>query len=123
VVKLIDVYPNMPEEKYFRDFNLLVSDEVLRARFRHGNLSDPVPVTPYEITQYEIVLPDRNHVFQKGHMIAVHIQSTWYPLIDNNPQKFVYNLFNATRSDFKVSTNCIYHSEEYPSHLEISIVP
>jgi len=67
-------------------------------------------------------LRDRNHTFKKGHRIMVQIQSTWFPVIDRNPQTFV-DIHKAKESDFQVATHTVYRSLSHPSCLELSLVP
>ena len=123
VVKLIDAYP----EKYSKDwklsgYELMIADEVFRGRFRKS-FEKPEPITPDAITPFTIDLHTANHVFEKGHRIMVQVQSTWFPIIDRNPQKFVPNIFEAKESDFQKATQRIYRSKEYPSGVVLSILP
>jgi predicted acyl esterase len=71
---------------------------------------------------FTIDLHTANHVFKKGHRIMVQVQSTWFPIIDRNPQKFVPNIFEAKETDFVKATQRIYRSKEHPSSVEISVV-
>jgi putative CocE/NonD family hydrolase len=123
IVKLIDVYP----EKYTQDwklsgYELMISDEIFRGRFRNS-FEKPEPITPGEVTPFTIDLHTQNHVFKKGHRIMVQVQSTWFPVYDRNPQKFVPNIFEAKESDYQKATQHIYRSKRYPSSVEISVVP
>jgi predicted acyl esterase len=77
-----------------------------------------VPNQPAPIT---IDLRDKNHRFLKGHRIMVHVQSTWFPVIDRNPQKFT-NIYNAVESDFQKATQRIYRSSKLPSNVTVSII-
>jgi putative CocE/NonD family hydrolase len=121
VVKLIDLYP----EEYAADpemggYQLMIADEVLRARFRDSfERAEPVPSN--EVVAYQIDLNSRNHVFRKGHRIMVQVQSTWFPLIDRNPQTYVENIFEATEEDFVKATHRVYRSRRFPSHLVLPI--
>lgn len=122
VVKLIDVYP----EKYEPDhkmggFELMVAGEVLRGRFRNS-FEKPEPMVAGQITPATIGLHTNNHVFLKGHRIMVQAQSTWFPIIDRNPQKYVPNIFEAQASDYQKATQKIYRSLRHPSNVEISVV-
>ncbi len=122
IVKLIDVYP----EKHAQDpgmagYQLMIASEVLRARFRNS-FEKPDPVVPRRVTPYSIRLHSNHHRFRKGHRIMVQVQSTWFPLIDRNPQKFVPNIFEAQEIDFQKATQRVYQSQRYPSHVEISVV-
>jgi putative CocE/NonD family hydrolase len=121
VVKLIDVYP----EKFDADpdlagFELMIADEIFRGRYRNS-YEKPEAITPGEITPFTIDLHTANHVFKKGHRIMVQVQSTWFPLYDRNPQKFVPNIFDAKESDYQKATEKIYRSTRFPSHLDISV--
>jgi len=122
IVKLIDVYP----EKYEPDhkmggYELMVADEVLRGRF-HDGFERPAPLVPNKVTPFTIGLHTNNHAFLKGHRIMVQVQSTWFPVIDRNPQKFVTNIFEAKASDYQKATQRIYRSKEYPSNVQIPVV-
>jgi uncharacterized protein len=123
IVKLIDVYP----EKVVSDwklsgYELMIADEIFRGRFRNS-FEKPEPITPGEVTPFTIDLHTANHVFKKGHRIMVQVQSTWFPLYDRNPQKFVPNIFEAKESDYQKATQQIYRSSRFPSSLEISVLP
>jgi uncharacterized protein len=123
IVKLIDVYP----EKVVSDwklsgYELMIADEIFRGRFRNS-FEKPEPITPGEVTPFAIDLHTANHVFKKGHRIMVQVQSTWFPLYDRNPQKFVPNIFEANESDYQKATQQIYRSNRFPSSVEISVLP
>ena len=75
------------------------------------------------MTPFTIDLHTANHVFKNGHRIMVQVQSTWFPLIDRNPQKFVANIFEAKESDFQPATQHIYRSQKLPSSVAISVLP
>jgi hypothetical protein len=122
VVKLIDVYP----EKYEPDhkmggYELMIADEVLRGRFRKS-FERPEPLVANEVTPFTIDLHTNDHVFQKGHRIMVQVQSTWFPIIDRNPQKYVPNIFEAQPADYQKAVQRIYRSKQYPSNVEIPVV-
>jgi putative CocE/NonD family hydrolase len=121
IVKLIDVYPSdgtTPAD--LRGRQLMIANDVFRGRFR-SSFSDPKALTPNKVLDYTIDLHSASHVFKKGHRIAVQVQSTWFPLIDRNPQTFVPNIFEARAADFKSQTHKIYHSPDYPSSLTIDV--
>ncbi|MBU2525369.1 MAG: CocE/NonD family hydrolase [Bacteroidetes bacterium] len=116
VVKLIDVYPPDHEEYpetqdhlKMSNYHQMVRSEVMRGRFRNG-FEKPEPFVPDEVTAVDIKLQDVLHTFKKGHKIQVQIQSTWFPLIDLNPQTFVPNIFKATEEDFQKQTHRVYNS-------------
>ena len=92
----------------------------MRARFRNS-FSRPEAMDPGKVTKVEFTLPDVNHAFLKGHRIMVQIQSSWFPLVDRNPQTFV-NINTAKASDFRKATQRVYHSKEYPTHLTVQVV-
>ena len=137
VVKLIDVYPRdaqkndwPPEEgpkprQYFQSLNgyeLPIAMEVRRGRYL-ASYEKPSPLTPNKPTEWNIPLRDHDHVFLKGHRIMVQIQSTWFPVIDRNPQKFVASIYKAAASDFVPATQRIYCSPDLPSHLVLPVMP
>jgi uncharacterized protein len=100
VVKLIDVYPeSYPQDWKLSGYELMIADEVFRGRFRNS-FEKPEAITPNAVTPFTIDLHTANHVFKKGHRIMVQVQSTWFPIIDRNPQKFVPNIFEAKESDY-----------------------
>ena len=122
IVKVIDVYP----EKGLADpkmagFQLMVAGDVLRGRYRNS-LDKPEPITPNTVNRYEIGFPANDHVFLKGHRIMVHVQSSWFPVIDRNPQKFVPNIFLAKESDFQKATQRIFRSGKQASYIAVPIV-
>ncbi len=123
VVKLIDVYPEKyPQDWKLSGYELMIADEVFRGRFRKS-FEKPEPITPGTITPFTIDLHTANHVFKKGHRIMVQVQSTWFPIIDRNPQKFVPNIFEAKESDFQKATQRVYRSKEFPSGVVLSLLP
>jgi uncharacterized protein len=123
IVKLIDVYPEkMADDWKLSGYELMVGGEVFRGRFRNS-FEKPEPLTPGAVTPFTIDLHTANHVFLKGHRIMVQVQSTWFPIIDRNPQKFVPNIFEAKESDFQTATQRIYRSKQYPSSVEIAVLP
>jgi uncharacterized protein len=123
VVKLIDVYPQKVESDWrLSGYELMIANEIFRGRYRES-YEKPEPLVAGEITPFTFSLHTTDHVFEKGHRIMVQVQSTWFPLYDRNPQKFVPNIFEAKESDYQKATQRIYRSAEYPSNLEISVVP
>jgi putative CocE/NonD family hydrolase len=122
IVKLIDLYPdNYPEDKKMAGFQLMIVDEIFRGRFRES-FEQPAPIVPNQVNEYVINLHSNNHSFLKGHRVMVQVQSTWFPLYDRNPQKFVENIFTARPSDYQVATERVYESSRYPSHLALPVV-
>jgi uncharacterized protein len=123
VVKLIDVYPEkFPQDWKLSGYELMIADEIFRGRFRNS-FEKPEPIPPNEVTPFTIDLHTANHVFKKGHRIMVQVQSTWFPLYDRNPQKFVPNIFEAKDADYQATTQKIYRSRRYPSRVEIGTAP
>jgi len=115
VVKLIDVYPgDEPNHPYMPNKNIILSNyqqmvrsEVMRGRFRNS-FEKPEPFRPGEITDVTFRLQDVLHTFKKGHRIMIQVQSTWFPLIDRNPQTFVPNIYQADEKDFQKATHRVY---------------
>ncbi len=129
VVKLIDVYPaeapdaeKDPEKARLGGQQMLVRGEILRGRFR-DSYENPKPFTPNEATHVAFELQDVMHTFQRGHRILIQVQSSWFPLIDRNPQKWVPNIFEAKAEDFVKATHTVIHSPEKPSGVEVGVLP
>jgi uncharacterized protein len=127
VVKLIDVfpldYPNPepnPEEVEMGGYEQLVRGEPFRGKFRNS-FEKPEPFTPGKIEEIRFTMPDIDHCFRRGHRIMVQIQSSWFPLVDRNPQVFT-NIPTAKPSDFKVATERVYRSETHPTYLEFPVI-
>ena len=128
VVKLIDVYPpdapdyeGNPENIRMGNYHQMVRSEIMRGRFRNS-FENPEPFTPNQVTEVEFPLQDVLHTFKKGHKIQVQIQSSWFPLFDRNPQKYVENIFEADEEDFVKATHRVYHNPNNPSYLEIDLL-
>lgn len=121
IVKVIDVYPADHAQKDLAGDQLIVAGEIFRGRFRQG-FETPKAITPEAINEYIINLHGINHCFKKGHRIMVQVQSTWFPLYDRNPQRFVENIFNAKPSDYQPATQRIYQSARYPSRVILPVV-
>ena len=114
IVKVVDVFPNdEPETKevqqYLKmsNYHMMVRSEVMRGRFRNSFVN-PQPFVANEKTPVNVKLQDVFHTFKKGHKIQIQVQSTWFPLIDLNPQTFVPNIFYAKPEDFKKQTHRVY---------------
>jgi len=119
VAKLIDEFPgNAPEQQ--GHYQMLVSGEVFRAKYRKS-FEKPEPMTPNRPELIEIDLRDKNHRFRKGHRILVQVQSSWFPIIDRNPQKFV-NIYQATEADYQRAEQRVWRSRERASHLAVSVL-
>ncbi len=122
IVKLIDVYPaSVPDDPPMGGYELMIAADVLRGRFRNG-FETPQAVTPGEPAEYRIDLLSHDHVFRKGHRIMVQVQSSWFPVIDRNPQKFVPNIFEAKESDFQAATQRVFRSKARPSAVILPVL-
>ncbi|MGE3278006.1 MAG: CocE/NonD family hydrolase [Vicinamibacterales bacterium] len=122
VVKLIDVYPeNYPQDWNLAGFQLMVANEVFRGRYRES-FETPTPIEAGKVVEYKWSLHTQNYTFEKGHRIMVQVQSTWFPIIDRNPQTFVPNIFEAKEADFKAQTHRVYRTARYPSRVDIPVV-
>ena len=122
IVKLIDVYP----EKYEPDpkmggYQLMIAGDVFRGRYYKG-FEKPQPLPTNGVVHYQIPFPANDHVFRKGHRIMVQVQSTWFPVIDRNPQRFVANIFLAKESDFQPATQRVYRSGPQASHIAVPVL-
>jgi len=127
VVKLIDVYPeDFPnpdpnsKEVQMGGYEQLVRGEPFRGKFRN-TFERPEPFVPGQPTVLNFSLPDINHTFRRGHRIMVQIQSSWFPLVDRNPQKFL-NIPEATEADFQKATERVYHSKSNASALVLPVL-
>jgi uncharacterized protein len=121
VVKLIDVYPDDVAEKRMAGYQLMIADEIFRGRYRQS-FDKPAAIVPNKVNEYVIDLHANNHCFKKGHRVMVQVQSTWFPLYDRNPQKFVENIFKAMPTDYQVATQKVYESAQYPSHVTLPVM-
>ena len=140
VVKLIDVFPEdaqpvdwytNPESKgaqpgeFARTMNgyqLPIAMEVRRGRYL-DSYEHPKALKPNVPVRWSVPLRDRDHVFLKGHRIMVQVQSTWFPLIDRNPQTFTASIYTARASDYVAATQKVYTSPQLPSHIVLPVVP
>ncbi len=137
VVKLIDAYPENAQKnawnpddgpkpgQYAQSLNgyeLPIAMEVRRGRYL-ASYEKPSALAANKPVEWNIPLRDHDHVFLKGHRIMVQVQSTWFPIIDRNPQKFVPSIYKAVPSDFTSATQRIYCSPELPSHLVLPVAP
>jgi uncharacterized protein len=122
IVKLIDVYPDFDSASLsMSGYQLPVAMEVFRGRFRKS-FSNPRPLTPGKPEEFVIDLHDINHTFKKGHRIMIQVQSSWFPVIDRNPQKFVPNIFEAKETDFIKAEQKIYFSSQHASYVELPVM-
>lgn len=125
VVKLIDVFPDDfsygQDDKYIMSgYQMLVRGEVFRGRFRKS-FAKPEPFVPGKVTEVKYELPDIAHTFKKGHRIMVQVQSSWFPLVDRNPQKFV-DIYHAKDSDFQKATIKVYHDAAHASGVILPVM-
>ncbi|WP_437179398.1 CocE/NonD family hydrolase [Pontibacter vulgaris] len=127
VVKLIDVYPDSAKanphqpNKPMGGYQAMVRSEVFRGRFRNS-FEKPEPFTPNQVTPVNVELQDVLYTFKKGHRIMVQVQSTWFPLVDRNPQKYVDNIFKANEEDFIKATHKVYHSQQQPTSIKVKVL-
>ena len=122
VVKLIDVYPNFDKNSLkMSGFELPVAMEVFRGRFRKS-FSKPEPLIPGKPEEFTINLHQINHTFKKGHRLMIQVQSTWFPVIDRNPQKYVPNIFEAKNSDYIKAEQSIYLGASNGTYIEIPVM-
>ena len=128
VVKLIDVYPDdLPDPKpnpsgvRLGGFQQLVRGDVMRGKFR-ASFETPKPFTPGEPAEVSFTAPDVYHTFRTGHALMIQVQSTWFPLIDRNPQTFV-DIYNAKESDFRKAAQRVYRSKARPSRIGVLVEP
>jgi hypothetical protein len=136
VVKLIDVYPDDYPDNETADpskrvtgpppvrmggFQQLLRGEPMRAKFRKS-WEKPSPLEPGKMTEVNFTMPDVNHTFRKGHRIMVQIQSSWFPLVDRNPQTFT-DIPTAKPEDFKKATEQVFHRKSAESGVEVLVLP
>jgi predicted acyl esterase len=98
-------------------YQLPIAMEVFRGRFRKS-FEKPEPLTPNKMEEFTIDLHDVNHVFRKGHRLMIQVQSTWFPIIDRNPQKFVPNIFEAKESDYIKAEQRVY----FNTYIELPVM-
>jgi len=127
IVKLIDVYPAdypnpdpNPAGVVMAGYEQLVRGDMMRGKFR-DSFTNPAPFTPGQPTKVEFTMPDINHDFRSGHRIMVQIQSTWFPLVDRNPQQFL-DIYAAKPEDFHAATERVYHSAGEPSGVTVNVL-
>jgi len=126
VVKVIDVFPDefsyAEKDVYpMGGYQMLVRGEIMRGKFRNS-FEKPEAFTPNKVERVKFELPDIAHTFKKGHRLMIQIQSSWFPLVDRNPQKFV-NIYECSDSDFQKATIKIYHNSKNASGLLLPVLP
>jgi predicted acyl esterase len=128
VVKLIDVYPDdyptpepNPTGVKMGGYQQLIRGEPFRGKFRNG-FDKPEPFEPGKVTKVKFTMPDTLHTFRPGHRIMVQVQSTWFPLVDRNPQTFC-DIYAAKESEFKKQTHRVHRSNEHVSKVTLRVMP
>jgi uncharacterized protein len=122
VVKLIDVYPeSYPKDAKMGGYQLMIADEILRGRYRNS-FTNPEPIPANRIVEYRIDLHTNNHAFLQGHRIMVQVQSSWFPLYDRNPQKFVPSIYLAKEADFQPATQKVFRSGGNASYVTLPVL-
>ena len=127
VVKLIDGYPQdvvdpepNPSGVHLGGYQQLLRGEVMRGRFLES-FERPVPFEPNKSALVRFTLPDVAHTFRVGHRIVVQVQSSWFPLVDRNPQTFLPDIAKATEADFRAATHRVYRTPTQASALEVMV--
>ncbi len=127
VVKLIDVYPDdYPDQVTGKGiiklggYQMQVRAEIMRGKFRNS-FEQPEPFIPGKPTLLNYSLPDVAHCFRKGHRMMIQVQSTWFPLVDRNPQIFT-DIYHADENDFRKAACRIYHDFNHPSSIIVNIL-
>ena len=122
IVKFIDVYPeNFKDDPTMSGYQLMIAGDVFRGRYYKGfEKSNPIPAN--SVQKYTITYPANDHTFKQGHRIMVQVQSTWFPLIDRNPQKFVENIFKAKDTDFQKATQRVFRSGNNASYIALPVI-
>jgi putative CocE/NonD family hydrolase len=126
VVKVVDVFPDdYPPTKFGKSmssYQMHVRSEIIRGRYRNS-FEKPEPFKPNEPAKISLTLQDVLHTFKKGHRVMVQVHSTWFPLADRNPQKYVPNIFFADEKDFTTETHRVYRSADLPSWITVGVLP
>ena len=125
IVKVIDVYPDDAPDSPFCDvpmggYQMHLAGEIMRGRFRES-FEHPEAMVPGEVTPIHIDLRDRYHTFRAGHRIMVHVQSSWFPAYDRNPQQFV-DTYRATPDQYIAAEQTVYRSREHPSRVTLGVL-
>jgi len=120
-VKLIDEYPADDADETMRDYQLITNAEIFRGRYLNG-FDKPQPLKSGEVREYKFSLHDVDHVFKAGHTVMVQVQSSWFPLYDRNPQRFVPNIMKAKPADFQPATITVESGPGHDSSLLLPVV-
>jgi X-Pro dipeptidyl-peptidase-like protein len=116
-----EIFPaSYPADPRMAGYQLMVASEIFRGRYLKS-FENPAAIVSGQVNQYTINLHGNDYSFLKGHRIMVQVQSSWFPLYDRNPQKFVENIFLAKESDFQAATQRIYRSRQYPSRISVAV--
>jgi predicted acyl esterase len=102
-------------------YQQMVRGDVMRGKFRNS-FETPEPFEPGQPTRVQFTLPDVYHTFRTGHRLMVQVQSSWFPLVDRNPQTFV-DIAQAKEADFRKATQRVYRSQDRPSHVTLNVLP
>ena len=102
-------------------YQQLVRGDVMRGKFRNS-FERPEPFEPGEVTRVRFTMPDTLHTFRSGHRVMVQVQSSWFPLVDRNPQTFC-DIYTAKESDFRKATHRVYRTAEHRSRVTLPVVP
>ena len=103
------------------EYQFPVAMEVFRGRFRKS-FEKPEPLVPNKPEEFVIDLHDINHVFKKGHRLMIQVQSSWFPVIDRNPQRYVPNIFAAKESDFIKAVQRVYFNTQYATYISLPVM-
>lgn len=122
VVKLIDAFPDSMPDADMSGYELMVSADIMRGRYRQS-FTTPRAIVPNRVAEYTVRMNQQLYTFKRGHRIMVQIQSSWFPLYDRNPQTYVPNIFHAKPSDFRARTHRIWRTPARPSHLRLAVLP
>jgi hypothetical protein len=131
VVKLVDVFPDDADDsehphmrpgRRASGYQMMVRSEVLRGRYRDG-YARARPFAPNKPTAVQVPLQDVLHTFKAGHRIMIQIQSTWFPMVDRNPQRWVDNIFEAKADDFRAATHTVFRERAHPSRIVVGALP
>lgn len=120
VVKLIDVFPDPAPRFVMSGYQLMISGEIFRGRYRE-DLENPKPVTPGKALEYAVSMPQVNHTFLPGHRLMIQIQSTWFPLYDRNPQTWVDSIMYAPEGSYTPQQHSIHHEKSASTYLELRV--
>ena len=123
VVKIIDVWPDeVPENPKLGGYQQMLSADIFRGRYRE-DFAVAKPLKAGKVLEYRIPLPNASHTFLRGHRIMVQIQSSWFPLYDRNPQTFVPNIMFAEPASYVKATQRIWRTAEFPTAIELPVIP